>query len=125
MFCLIDRRINELGIELFRPPYHFLGSRPVISKCPASITYGEEFELKTNDASHIMPVALMRPSVTHCVTTEQRYVRLEYRQKISNTLLVNVPSNRNIIPPGYYLLFVVSEDAVYAISWCNMNDSGE
>jgi hypothetical protein len=106
-----ERRMNELRIELFCPPYLFRGSRPVISKYPSSISYGQEFEMQTNDANHIQAVALMRPSVTtHCVNTEQRYVGLEYNQKNSNTLLIKVPLNKNVIPPGYYMLFIISED---------------
>ena len=106
-----ERRMNELRIEIFRPPYLFRGSRPVISKYPPNVSYGKEFEVETDDASHINAVALMHPSVTtHCVNTEQRYIGLEYKQKNSNTLLVNVPSNRNVIPPGYYMLFAISGD---------------
>jgi hypothetical protein len=112
-----ERRMNELRIEIFRPPYLFRGSRPVISKYPSSISYGKEFEVETGDANHIGTVALIRPSVTtHCVNTEQRYIGLEYKQKNSNILLVNVPSNRNVIPPGYYMLFAMSDDGVPSIA---------
>jgi hypothetical protein len=112
-----ERRMNELRIEIFRPPYLFRGSRPVISKYPPNVSYGKEFEVETDDASHINAVALMHPSVTtHCVNTEQRYIGLEYKQKNSNTLLVNVPSNRNVIPPGYYMLFAISGDGVPSIA---------
>jgi hypothetical protein len=111
-----ERRVNELRIELFSPPYLFRGNRPVISKYPPEISYHQEFEIESNDASHIKAVAFIRQSVTtHCVNTEQRYVGLEYKQKNSNTLLIKVFSNRNIIPPGYYMLFVVSEDGIPSI----------
>ena len=112
-----ERRMNELRIEIFRPPYLFRGSRPVISKYPSSISYGNEFEVETDDANHISAVALIRPSVTtHCVNTEQRYIGLDYSQKNSNTLLINIPSNRNVMLPGYYMLFVISGDGVPCIA---------
>jgi Domain of unknown function (DUF1929) len=73
-----ERRINELRIELYRPPYLYRGSRPGISKFPTSITYGQEFKIETSDnADHVNTIALIRPSVTtHCVNTEQRYLDL-------------------------------------------------
>jgi hypothetical protein len=112
-----ERRINELRIELYRPPYLFRGSRPEISKSPNSITYGQEFEIQTNDnANHINAIALIRPSVTtHCVNTEQRYVGLEFHIKNSNILSAKTPLNRNILPPGYYMLFIVAKDDIPSI----------
>ena len=105
-----ERRVNELRIELFLPPYLFRGERPEISRYPGNIFYGKEFEIETNDAQDIKAVALMRPSITtHCVDTEQRYVGLEFKFKNSNILSVNVPSNKNIAPPGYYMLFIIKE----------------
>ena len=78
-----DRRMNELRIELFRPPYLFRGKRPMISKYPKRISYNQGFEIETNDANHIKAVALIRQSVTtHCVNTEQRYIELEHTQQI-------------------------------------------
>jgi galactose oxidase-like protein len=112
-----DRRINELRIELFHPPYLFRGKRPIISKCPNRISYNQEFEIESNDANNIKAVALIRQSVTtHCVNTEQRYIELEHTQKNSNTLSVKVPANKNVIPPGYYMLFIVKEDDVPSIA---------
>jgi Domain of unknown function (DUF1929) len=112
-----ERRMDELRIEIFHPPYLYRSSRPVISKYPSSVSYGKEFEIETDDANHINALALIRPSVTtHCVNTEQRYIGLEYRQKNSNTLLVNVPSNKNVLPPGYYMLFAISGDGVPSIA---------
>jgi hypothetical protein len=112
-----DRRMNELRIELFRPPYLFRGKRPMISKYPKSISYNQGFEIETNDANDIKAVALIRQSVTtHCVNTEQRYIELEHTQQNSNTLSVKVPSNKNIIPPGYYMLFIVKENDVPSIA---------
>jgi hypothetical protein len=111
-----DRRMNELRIEIYRPPYLFKGKRPTISKIPKTILYGNEFEIETTDTGDIKSVALMRPSVTtHCVNTEQRYVGLEFTRKNSNLLSSNVTFNRNVIPPGYYMLFLLSQNDVPSI----------
>jgi hypothetical protein len=89
----------------------------MISRYPSNIIYGKEFEIETNNAEYIKAVALMRPSVTtHCVDTEQRYVGLEFNHKNSNTLSAKVPLNKNIAPPGYYMLFIIKEEEIPSIA---------
>jgi hypothetical protein len=101
------RRINELRIELFCPPYLYRGERPEISEYPPNISYGQEFMIETKDANDIIAVALMRPTATtHGTNSEQRYVGLEFVRE-NSSLLARVPMNRNILPPGYYLLFIL------------------
>src|SRR5205823_1491166 len=41
------RGSNELTIEIFHPPYLFGGERPAIEGAPATIDYGETFEIAT------------------------------------------------------------------------------
>ena len=111
-----DRRVNELRIELYRPPYFFKGERPTIFKIPKIILYGTEFQIETADTEAIKSVALIRPSVTtHCVNTEQRYIGLEFTRKNPSLLSSRVTLNRNIVPPGYYMLFLLSQSDVPSI----------
>jgi Galactose oxidase-like, Early set domain len=110
------RTINELRIEIFRPPYMFRGGRPVIDKCPGHLQYEENFEIESSDAEAIKEICLIRPSVTtHCVNTEQRYVGLEFKS-LPKTLQTSIPSNSNLAPPGYYMLFIVTEDGVPSVA---------
>jgi hypothetical protein len=112
-----QRTINELRIEIFRPPYLFRGRRPKIIKCPDKIKYGTEIMIETDDGENIESVALIRPSVTsHCVNTEQRYVGLEFTKNIHDTVNVSVPPYRNLIPPGYYMLFIINKKGVPSIA---------
>jgi hypothetical protein len=112
-----DRRMNELRIELFHPPYLFKGARPQINKVAAIINYGNSFEIETDVAENITSVALIRPSVTtHCVNVDQRYVGLEFSLLNSNTLTVSLPTNKNIIPPGYYMIFILNKDRIPSIA---------
>lgn len=101
---------NELRIEIYRPPYLHTTDRPAIEEAPPEITYGAEFEIKTAAANEIKEVALIKPTVTtHCVNTEQRYVGLVFHVIGSGTLVAKVPKNRNVAPPGYYMLFIVRD----------------
>jgi hypothetical protein len=91
--------------------------RPTINKIPERLRYGNTFEIETNEASGIESIALIRPSVTtHCVNVDQRYIGLEFNQINSNILKVSIPTNRNIILPGYYMLFIVSENKIPSVA---------
>ena len=112
-----QRTLNELRIEIFRPPYLYKGDRPIIRKYPKNISYGKTFELECHQSQDIIDIALIRPTVTtHCVNTEQRYVGLKFSSKDSNTLTVTLPSNKNLVPPGYYLLFILNNEGVPSIA---------
>jgi hypothetical protein len=112
-----QRTMNELRIEIFRPPYLFRGKRPVIDKYAKELHYGKTFEIESSDAEAIKEICLIRPSVTtHCVNTEQRYVGLEFSKSLPKTLQTSIPSNRNLAPPGYYMLFIVTEDRVPSVA---------
>jgi hypothetical protein len=100
--------VNELRIEIFHPPYLFKGPRPRIELAPASATYGEAIEIEAPQADQIEEVALIRPSATtHCLNTDQRYVGLAFDMPRPGKLVANIPDNPNLIPPGYYMLFIV------------------
>ncbi len=103
------RRVNELRIEIFDPPYLFKGERPVIEKAPERISYGQSFKISVLHGRDTEAVTLIRlTATTHCVNTEQRYVGLEFREVSSGSIAANVTENKNVAPPGYYMLFVVS-----------------
>jgi hypothetical protein len=113
-----QRGINELRIELFCPSYLFRGNRPMIKKCPDTVRYGTNFEIEIFEAADIKSVALIRPSATtHCVNPEQRYVGLEFIQKNSNTILARMPLNRNVLPTGYYMLFILNYEDVPSVAY--------
>jgi hypothetical protein len=100
--------VNERRIEIYRPPYLFQGPRPRIETAPAEVSYGQEFEIDTPDAEDVDAVALIRPSTTtHCLDTEQRYVGLAFNRPGSGQIVAQVPGNKNLVPPGYYMLFIV------------------
>jgi hypothetical protein len=100
---------NELRIEIYEPSYFFNGPRPEILSVPPAVTRGEEFQVETTHARDIDAVSLIHPtSTTHCFSTDQRYVDLEITARTQTGLTVRAPLNPNIVPPGYYMLFIVS-----------------
>lgn len=102
------REQNELRIEIYHPPYLFQGERPEIETNPSSVQYGEDFEISTPQAADIDEAAFIHPiSTTHCFSTEQRYVGLEIIHRAASSLTLRVPTNKNLLPPGYYMLFIL------------------
>lgn len=98
----------ELAAELYSPAYLFRGARPVIASAPATVTYGATFLVGSPDAPTINKVTLIRlPSVTHSFDQNQRFVELTFSQKATKQLVVSVPANPNLLPPGHYMLFLL------------------
>ncbi len=107
---------SERNAELFKPPYLFAGSRPVISDAPTSVGYGETFDVTTADAAAIASVSLIRlGATTHAFDMNQRFQRLSFTAG-SSSLTVTAPGNRNRTPPGHYMLFVVKGDGVPSVA---------
>jgi len=113
---------SRYELELFSPPYLFdnngqLAQRPVIAGAPAELPFGERFQIDTPNAAEIASVALIRQSsVTHQINSDQRYVGLAIIDVSSHHLMVQAPPNRNIAPPGYYMLFIVNRAGVPSVA---------
>jgi hypothetical protein len=107
---------NQTTAESYAPPYLFKGTRPDIVSAPAEIFYGTSIAADLADASPITSVALMRPgAVTHQFDESQRYLSLTFHQ-IGNTLSIDAPASATLAPPGYYMLFVLTEAGVPSIA---------
>ncbi len=77
-----------------------------------------EITIGTPVADDIDEVCLIRPSATtHCLNTDQRYVGLEITEHNTNQITVHVPGNPNLLPPGYYMLFIVRQGIPSVASW--------
>ncbi|MFN0149769.1 MAG: galactose oxidase-like domain-containing protein [bacterium] len=103
--------------EIYQPGYLFRGPRPVITSAPGEALYGASFTIGTPQASQITKVVLMGLStVTHSFNTGQRHVPLAFTRPGPSQLLVTVPSNGNLAPPGYYMLFILNGDDVPSVA---------
>jgi hypothetical protein len=110
----VDNR--ELRIELFTPPYLFRGPRPTIAAAPGSLALPTTFEIDTPDARRVQRVALMRcGSVTHAFDFDQRYIGLAILRRGATAVTVASPPDTRVAPPGYYLLFLITEDGVPSV----------
>jgi hypothetical protein len=102
--------------EVYAPPYLFKGARPTITSAPTAVDYDQTFFVETPDAASITQVTWIPfTSVTHTNSMGQRINRLSFAQTPGG-LHVTVPSNPNVAPPGYYMLFIVNGNGVPAVA---------
>ncbi|WP_406436288.1 kelch motif-containing protein [Streptomyces sp. NBC_00631] len=98
--------VFEQRIEIYTPPYLYRDSRPSLSGGPQTIVRGGSGTFTSQQASAIRKVRLIRPSATtHVTDVDQRSIALDFRTS-GNRVTVTVPGNRNLVPSGWYMLFV-------------------
>lgn len=102
---------EEERLEIFSPPYLFRdGPRPAVT-APASATYGEDIQITTT--APITTASLIAPGLTtHSFNSTQRLVDLPFVTPRPNALVATVPTDRRVLPPGWYMLFVVDTRGV-------------
>jgi hypothetical protein len=121
-FLLPDGRVMAVGdnpgngsfdtrISIYSPPYMFKGARPAIQTVAnTNWGYGTTQRITVNSA--VTRASLIRPAaVTHSSDPNQRFVELPMTVN-GNTIDLNVTSNPNLAPPGWYMLFVHNANGV-------------
>jgi galactose oxidase len=102
--------VNHPDIEIYSPPYAQAGvTRPTITSAPGTVTAnGGTFSVGVGGT--VDRFSLVRMSgVTHSVNTDQRFMILTASGS-GATRTVQAPANKNVAPPGYYLLFALDGD---------------
>ncbi len=113
---------EEMRLEVYSPPYLFKGPRPTIGAVATEWTYGQAVAIPSPQAGRLRWAHLMRPCVTtHSFDGSQRLVDLPIGSQAAGTVKVAVTANRNLAPPGWYMLFLVSQDGVPSVaSWVHL-----
>ncbi|MCI0674598.1 MAG: DUF1929 domain-containing protein, partial [Phycisphaerales bacterium] len=116
---LPDGRVVSAGgngfttAQIFWPPYLFSGPRPQILEAPTVLQYGVPFQVTTPTPNAIKMVNLVRlGAVTHSFDHNQRFVPLKFTVSSETTLKVRAPGAPALAPPGYYMLFLISDQGV-------------
>lgn len=111
----------QFNAELYSPPYLYnpdgtpiTASRPVITSAPASVTYGQHFQVQTENviASTVFWVRL--GADTHAFNESQRVNYLSFSQTNTTVNVIAAP-NANLAPPGPYLLFILNANNVPSV----------
>ncbi len=107
---------KEKRAELFSPPYLSAGPRPVIMTAPATALYGSTIPIDTLDAASVAKVTLLRPgAATHTYDQAQRFISLSFTTG-PGTITADAPASGSLAPPGYYMLFLISNTGVPSVA---------
>ncbi|MFE5284353.1 galactose oxidase-like domain-containing protein [Nocardia sp. NPDC056611] len=125
-FLLPDGRVMAVGdnpgngtfdkrISIYSPPYLFQGARPEITAVAnTNWAYGSSQQITVN--GQIAKASLIRPAaVTHSSDPNQRYLDLPLTVDATGTK-VNLTTNPNLAPPGWYMLFVANAAGVPSVA---------
>ena len=104
--------------QIYRPAYLFRGPRPSIDEAPDAISYRRRFAVEvTGGSGQIGSVAIIRMGpVTHYWDWGNRYVKLWFKQKDNGKVIVQAPAEPGLAVPGYYMLFVMSDEGVPSVA---------
>ncbi|WP_129307110.1 galactose oxidase early set domain-containing protein [Streptomyces sp. L2] len=130
-FLLPDGRVMATGdnpgngswnhnVSIYTPPYLYKGTRPTItSVINQEWKYGDTQRITVDRP--IAKAELIRPAaVTHSSDPNQRFLDLPLSVDGSNVDL-NVTSNPNLAPPGWYMLFGVDANGVPSVAkWVHL-----
>ena len=113
--------VNYKTAERYSPPYLFgpngePAPRPQITSAPDTLTPGQIISIGVNSGLPISKAVLLRTgSVTHSFSFDNRRVPLDMQQT-GNTLQAHVPTNGAVVPPGYYMLFLIDTAGVPSVA---------
>lgn len=105
----------DTHISIYSPPYLFQGARPQITGINSNYWgYGGTATITVD--TPITRAALLRPAaVTHSSDPNQRFVELPMSVD-GPTVTLNLTSNPNLAPPGWYMLYVVGANDVPSVA---------
>ncbi len=112
-----DECYNHFDAEIYSPSYLFnpdgtLAARPTIS-APDTADYNTS--IPVTGSSNIQEFSLIRFSAaTHSTNNEQRRIPVSFTGG-AGSYSISIP-DRNLLPPGYYMLFAIDDNGVPSIA---------
>jgi hypothetical protein len=103
--------------QVYSPPYLFAGIRPTLS-APAQLARGQSFSVTATAAPGrtIASAVLIAPgAVTHGNDMHQRFLKLPLALA-AGTITATVPASPPLVPPGYYMLFIIDSAGVPSVA---------
>jgi len=114
--CVAD---HEDG-QLYSPGYLFnsdgsLASRPKLFSATKKVKNGQKFVVQSG--TNIKKFSLIKmSSTTHAVNTDLRYLAPRFISLGSGKYTLTAHANKNILTPGYWMLFAVNQNNVPSIA---------
>ncbi|KAJ3126516.1 hypothetical protein HK098_007416 [Nowakowskiella sp. JEL0407] len=110
----------ETRVEAFEPPYFNVKNRISVdlTRVPRNLTHGTIFEvfLNSNVSTRYVSKAnfIRYGSTTHSTNSDQRLIEavIQSQHATSGRLVIEIPPNPVIAPPGNYMLWLLDESGV-------------
>lgn len=115
--------VANLNAEIYYPPYLYAkdgsgrpAERPTIVDAAATARVGRTLAVTLGEGTTASRVTMVRAgSVTHSYDSDQRFFAPAFTQQ-GSSLSVTLPSNVNVVLPGYYMLFVFDTASVPSVA---------
>lgn len=116
------RKTEDLRIEIYWPPYLFHGDRPTLELAAAEGGYGGTVAATVHPRGAVQTVGLVRPGAcTHSCDSEQRLIDVAFTAGAGGSVTLHLPTDPDLAPPGWYLVFAVDEHEVPSIGrWLHL-----
>ena len=114
--CLADHPDSQV----FSPPYLFnadgsLAVRPVISNAPGLVSYGQVVNVAATPGLSKFSLVRMS-STTHALNSDMRFLNVPFTEASSGNYRLTLHTNRNVMVPGYWMLFALNAQGVPSVS---------
>jgi hypothetical protein len=104
-------------VQVYSPPYLFKGAQPVITNAPAALGYDQSFTVSTDRTGMVSAILVAPGATTHGNDMHQRAIKLKVQATAgSKNLTATVPASRALVPPGYYMLFVLDSAGIPSVA---------
>ena len=98
---------EEMRLDVYSPPYLFSGPRPIIQNAPTEWHHGQTVDISSPQAGDIRWASLIKnAATTHSFDTGQRLVDLPITSQSAGVVRIEITTEPNIAPPGWYMLFL-------------------
>ena len=102
--------------QVFAPPYLFRGPRPTIAEAPQEIARGATLAAVVSNMVPVDHLSLVRLGTsTHSINNDQRTIALPTTLH-GATATATLPAEPGALPPGWYMLFAISEAGVPSVA---------
>ena len=117
------RKTEELRIEMYWPPYLFHGDQPTLELATTDGNYGGTVAATLRSHGAPQAFSLVRPSAcTHSCDNEQRLVDVAFTAGAGRSVTLQLPTNANLAPPGWYMVFAVDHHGVPSVGkWLHLS----
>ncbi len=105
-------------IEIYEPSYLYQGDRPALANAPTTpVGYDKKFTVSSTTPGLAAKAVLLAPTTsTHSVNTSQRHIDLRLTSRAGNRLEFQAPPDAKAAPPGWYMLFLLSDQGVPSVA---------